>query len=403
MRDNKYLLLNDYKKRNIILSKNLKRRLQFEKLVGKISAYFATLPSTEFDKAINFSLKKISQFMRVDRGLFFLFSSDHKHFSCCSEWREKNIKSVLESTQNLPANKFAWFYKEINCQSILKINDVDLLSKNVAYEKKIWKDVGIKSLIIVRLLYRNNLLGFLSFESLQGIRKWTDEDSSLLIILAQTIARVYIRKNIALQLEAANNRLENALLQTIRVLSKTVETKDPYTAGHQHETALLAKAIAKEMRLSDNQIKGIEFGAVLHDIGKIYIPSEILNRPGKLTDLEMNIIRTHPQTGYNLLKNVTFPWPIADIALKHHERMDGSGYPNKLKAKEIPIEVRIVSVADVVEAMSSHRPYRAAHTLKEALHEISKNKGKLYDTKVVNACLKVFKKGFKFKPHENIM
>jgi len=129
----------------------------------------------------------------------------------------------------------------------------------------------------------------------------------------------------------------------------------------------------------------------LHDIGKIYVPSEILSKPGKITEVEYNIIKTHPQVGYDILKSIDFPWPIAEIVLQHHERLDGSGYPNGLKGKDILLEAKILAVADVIEAMATHRPYRAALSIEEALNEIKSNRGKLYDSKVVNACLTIFK------------
>lgn len=199
-------------------------------------------------------------------------------------------------------------------------------------------------------------------------------------------------------LHESNKRVQQLLIQTLNVAGFAVEKRDPYTAGHQRRTAKLAEEIAKEMDLPEEKIKGIAFGAMVHDIGKIYVPAEILSRPGKITDLEREIIKTHPQAGYDLVKNIDYPWPIAQIILQHHERLNGSGYPNGLKGNEILLEAKVVGVADVVEAMMTHRPYRPAHNLKAALKEINKYKGILYDRDVVNACLRVFnKRGFKFK------
>jgi putative nucleotidyltransferase with HDIG domain len=178
----------------------------------------------------------------------------------------------------------------------------------------------------------------------------------------------------------------------------TVERRDPYTAGHQHRVANLAAAIANEIGLSEEQIDGVRMASVIHDLGKIHVPAEILSRPGRLTENEFSIIKTHPQTGYDILKTEEFPWPVAQIVLQHHERMDGSGYPSSLSGEEILLEARILAVADVVEAMASHRPYRPALGIDKALEEISKNKGVLYDAKVADACLRLFtEKGFKFE------
>lgn len=184
----------------------------------------------------------------------------------------------------------------------------------------------------------------------------------------------------------------------INALSLTVEQRDPYTAGHQQRVSKLARAIAEEMGLPKDQIEGIRMAGVIHDIGKMHIPSEILNRPGKLTNDEFNIVRSHAQVGYDILKGIEFPWPIADIVHQHHEKMDGSGYPLGLTDGDILMEARILCVADVVEAMASHRPYRPALGMDKALEEISRGKGTLYDADVVFACLKIIKGGkFEFE------
>lgn len=169
------------------------------------------------------------------------------------------------------------------------------------------------------------------------------------------------------------------------------EMRDPYTAGHQRRVAKLSVAIAKELGLAQVTIEAIEVAATVHDIGKIQIPSEILTKPTKLTNLEYEIIKNHPQAGYDILKDVNFSYPIAKIILQHHEKIDGSGYPNKLKGNEILLEAKIISVADVVEAMASHRPYRASLGIDFALEKIEKYKGVWYEEHIVDACIKLFK------------
>jgi len=171
--------------------------------------------------------------------------------------------------------------------------------------------------------------------------------------------------------------------------------RDPYTAGHQQRVAELATAIAGELGCGDDQIEQLRMAATIHDIGKMYVPSDILSKPGKITDNEFNLIKSHARGGYDIVKSMDFPCSIAQSILQHHERLDGSGYPNSLKGEEICLEAKILSVSDVVEAMSSHRPYRPALGMDEALGEISQNKGKLYDPDVVDACVRLFKeKGF---------
>ncbi len=189
---------------------------------------------------------------------------------------------------------------------------------------------------------------------------------------------------------------------TVSALGSVVEVRDPYTAGHQKRVTELAVAIAREMGLEERRIEAIRVAGLLHDIGKLAVPSEILVKPTKLTEHEFMLIRSHPEIGYELLKKIDFPWPIAEIVLQHHERVDGSGYPKGLKNGEILLEARIIAVADVVEAMSSHRPYRAALGIDKALEEIASKRGKYYDESAVDACLRVFEKGFKFEREEDI-
>jgi PAS domain S-box-containing protein/putative nucleotidyltransferase with HDIG domain len=191
--------------------------------------------------------------------------------------------------------------------------------------------------------------------------------------------------------------LRKSLIGTIQALSSTVETRDPYTAGHQRMVSKLARAIAQEMGLPSDTVDTIRMAGIIHDIGKISVPAEILSKTGKISDIEMSLIKVHPQSGYDILKDVGLPYPIAGIVLQHHERLDGSGYPQGLKGDQILLEAQIVSVADVVEAISSIRPYRPALGIDAALQEIEKNKGILYNEKAVEVCIKLFRdKAFKF-------
>lgn len=185
-------------------------------------------------------------------------------------------------------------------------------------------------------------------------------------------------------------QMENMVWGTVQALAQTTETRDPYTSGHQNRVARLALAIAEQLGLEEKTIDGIRMAGLVHDIGKIQVPAEILGKPGKLTEMEFNLIKVHPQVGYDILKTIEFPFPVARTVLQHHERMDGSGYPFGLKGDQILLEARILAVSDVVEAMASYRPYRPALGLEKALEEIQRNKETFYDADVVNACLRVF-------------
>ena len=210
------------------------------------------------------------------------------------------------------------------------------------------------------------------------------------------------RKKAEEKLHQTLDSLRKAVGTTIQVLVSALEVRDPYTAGHQAQSANLACAIATEMELDNNTIEGIRMAGIIHDIGKLAVPAEILSKPTKLTNIEFSLIKEHSRSGYEMLKDVESPWPLAQIIYQHHERLDGTGYPRNLKGDEIFIEARILAVADVVEAMASHRPYRPSLGIEAALEEIEKNKGILYDESVVNACLRLFReKGFSLHNMKN--
>lgn len=198
-------------------------------------------------------------------------------------------------------------------------------------------------------------------------------------------------------LRGSVNRLQKVLDGTVQAMAVAVEMRDPYTAGHERRVATLSCAIAEEMGFPVERIKGIRIAAVLHDLGKLSIPAEILSKPGQATEVELSILKSHAEMGYDILKTIEFPWPIAQIVLQHHERMDGSGYPAGLSGEQILFEAKVLAVADVVEAMASHRPYRPALGIDKALEEISQNRGLLYDPGVVDKCVSLFNnKGFSF-------
>jgi PAS domain S-box-containing protein len=237
------------------------------------------------------------------------------------------------------------------------------------------------------------------FYESRGLRKNGSEfDTEIQASTFELQGRVHIlaiirditeRKKNEERLRQGNRELREAFQSSIRALSSAIEMRDPYTAGHQERVTRLSVAIAREMGLDDDKVEGIRIAGMVHDIGKLSIPAEILSKPTKLQPIEYSMIQSHPLSGFTILENIPFPWPIARIVLQHHERMDGSGYPNKLAGEAILIEARIIAVADVVEAMSSHRPYRPALEPQEAMKEIRGGKGTVYDPAVVDACIRV--------------
>jgi PAS domain S-box-containing protein len=200
-------------------------------------------------------------------------------------------------------------------------------------------------------------------------------------------------RSTTLRARHAERRLRTALNQTIKVLLSASGQRDAYTAEHQSRVGEITVAIAKEMHLPSDQVEGLRFGAMVHDIGKLGVPAELLSLPRKLKPEEFALVKMHAQIGYEIVKELDYPWPIGKVVLQHHERMDGSGYPNHLRGEEICIEARVLAVADAIEAMASHRPYRAGIGVEEALDQVRSERGTKYDTDVVAACLILHKHG----------
>jgi HD-GYP domain-containing protein (c-di-GMP phosphodiesterase class II) len=220
---------------------------------------------------------------------------------------------------------------------------------------------------------------------------FSEEEIRLLGELADDLAFGIITLRTRKLAEQSAERLLRSVEGTIAAMAAIVELRDPYTAGHQRRVAELCKAIAHEMQLPDEDAHGIYVAAVIHDLGKIRVPAEILSKPAQLSHIEFQLIQTHPQAGYDILKEIDFPWPIAQMVYQHHERLDGTGYPNGLKDAELLPGAKILAVADTVEAMASHRPYRPALGLEAALDEIMHLRGVRYDANVVDACVRLFR------------
>lgn len=204
------------------------------------------------------------------------------------------------------------------------------------------------------------------------------------------------RRRAAEQIEHSLQRLHTAMIGSIEAMAAIAEIRDPYTAGHQRRVAELATAMAVELGLGREAKEGVRLAGLIHDIGKIYVPAEILSKPGRLTTIEFNLIRVHPEIGFEILRRIEFPWPLAKIVHQHHEAVDGSGYPLGLKGDELLIESKILAVADVVEAMASHRPYRPSLGLARALDEIRSHRGTRFDAAAADACIRLFDRGFLF-------
>lgn len=301
-----------------------------------------------------------------------------------------SLEAIIQGTVNsLPQ---AWQYPEICCARVI-LKGQEFKTEN--FKETIWKQSS-------DIRVYNKLIGTVKVYYLEERPEidegpFQKEERSLIDVIAQRLGRLIEEKESEIELQKSYKRLQKTMQDAIYTISKVAETRDPYIAGHQLKVSKLSTTIAQEMKLPKDRIEGVRIASLIHDIGKISVPAEILSKPNKLTEIEYSLIKDHSQIGYNILKSIEFPWPVAQIVLQHHERLDGSGYPNNLKGDKIILEARIIGVADVVEAMSSHRPYRPALGIDKALEEISQNRGILYDPEVVDVCIKLFKeKDFKF-------
>ncbi|MDD5266050.1 MAG: HD domain-containing protein [Methylococcales bacterium] len=257
-------------------------------------------------------------------------------------------------------------------------------------------ECGYRAVLALPLTSQAQVIGALTICSSE-CNGFTEPEVQLLGELADDLAFGIITLRTRILKDQGAARLLRSFENSIAAMATIVEIRDPYTAGHQRRVAELSEVIARELGLPDEDVHGIYLAALIHDLGKIQVPPEILIRPGKLTDLQFKLIQTHSEAGYDILKQIDPPWAIKEMVYQHHERLDGSGYPNGLKAAEITLGAQIIAVADTVEAMSSHRPYRAALGIDVALEEIEKNRGRTYNTEVVDACIQQFwKKGFAF-------
>lgn len=275
-------------------------------------------------------------------------------------------------------------------EELLRKNVIEFFVKKEEREKLLTmlKEKGVVTNYQIQLKTRNGEVVWVE-DSVRAIL----DDKGNIVYLEGIVTDITSKKKAEEDTKRLLKQLKENFEGIILILSETVEERDPYTSGHQKRVAYICKEIAEEMGLPEEQITGLYYGALIHDIGKLSIPAEILSRSKKLNEAELNLIKSHPEVGYRILSKIKFPWSIAKMVLQHHERFNGSGYPMGLKGDKILMEARILAVADVVEAMSSHRPYRPAYRLEEVIEEIKRNKGILYDPDVVDACILVYENG----------
>lgn len=302
---------------------------------------------------------------------------------------------VHESGMALRRREFQVEFRELKSAQYIEIVDPMNDPRTSGYAQRYFAEQGISAMLVVSVRLGDRTLGAVCVEHVGARHVWGADEIDFGCHVASLVSVVLERR----ERRRVEDRLRKAMEGHVRAMATTVEMRDPYTAGHERRVAQLAGAVALEMGgFSEHDIEGIRVAAYMHDLGKIAVPAEILSKPGKINSHEFGIIKAHPQVGYDVLKEIDFVWPIALATLQHHERLDGSGYPQGLTGDQIIPQARVIGVADVVEAMASHRPYRPARTIDEALEEIMRGSGRVYDATVVTACVRLFlTKGFKFE------
>ena len=307
-----------------------------------------------------------------------------------------DLEGIIRSWNKAAENILGWQESEVLCRSTEMLSE----DQHEAYEeirrrtlnKEIFTSVPVKAVKKDRSIIQISCSAAALYDEKYRIV------GTVLILFDITV-----QVELETALKASLEKMGRVVDETVDALASAVESRDLYTAGHQRRVAFLACAITGEMEgLKDDRIKCIKTAAILHDIGKLHVPFEILNKPGPLENIEFALIKKHPQIAYNILKGIEFPWSVARIVQQHHERVDGSGYPDGLYGDAILKEARIIGIADVVEAMSSHRPYRPGRGIDAALEEIHKGRGILYDHEAVDACLRLFSRGFVLPDYEKI-
>jgi len=389
-------LKREKKEHEFLLKSQREQRLQTETLAKLILTLNTKINLLEILDEILYQAKLIVPYSSANIALL---EGNTIHIIRRQGYQEYGIEDFI-SKLVITLDKFPLIEKLVKTKKPLVVPDTYKEPQWVVVKETNW----IRSHITIPVCLHEDVLGLLMIDS-DTPNKFSVEDIKRLQPLANTAsialkeAQEYRKtEQVEEELKQSYKKLKEILEGVVQAVALTVDIRDPYTAGHQRRVSQLSSAIAKEMNLTLDQIEEIHIAGVLHDIGKISVPAEIISKPGRLNGMEMSLLKAHPQIGYDILGKIDFPWSLAKVILQHHERMDGSGYPAGLSGKEILLEARILGVADVVEAMSSHRPYRPALGIDKALEEISKNRGILYDTEVVDVCLKLFKeKGFKFE------
>lgn len=371
-------------------------------LIQEIGQYSSSI--LDISTLLKYIMETLEKRLDFDRGMIMLANPDCTKLTYTVGYGyPKELEDMIKSAEfhlDNPQSR-GHFVVSFREQKSFLVNDLEEV-KDIFSKRSLdfAKALGVKSFICVPIVYEGQSEGILAVDNIKSKRSLGQSDMNMLMGIAPQIAidinnaRAYQNlKESEKKLKESLNQLQMVMNGTILAISKMVESRDPYTSGHQERVSHIASSIAEKMGLPMETVNSIRIAAALHDIGKINVPAEILSSPRKLTDIEYGMIKLHPEVGYEILKTIDFNLPIAEIVLQHHEMMDGSGYPIGIAGDNILLESRIIAVADVVESMASHRPYRPSLGIEQALAEIESARGTRYDSTVVDTCLDLFRKG----------
>lgn len=383
----------------------LKQQLKYSSAINDMADVL--IETEDANMMLGAMVEIVGEALGVDRALIYKIDFEDNTVHGLTEWLNPETPGVSSTKKTYSLDMFlrgAMYMWKQKKALISHYNQVNPELVQDGSSEVLHGDMHVKSLLWYPFGFGKKSFYALVFNQISGRRDWDETELHFVRSVAEQVAvainklsLVKARAKADKDLQASTERLRNILDETVAALATTAEKKDPFTAGHTQRVVELALEIGKEMKLSEDKLGGVRIAAMVHDIGKLYVPAEILSKPSVLSELEFGIVQAHSEYGFDILKTINFPWPVAKAVIQHHERMDGSGYPAGLKADDICIEAKILAVADVVESMCSHRPYRPKPGVKKALAELTDNRGKLYDPDVVDACVRVFgDRGFKF-------
>jgi PAS domain S-box-containing protein/putative nucleotidyltransferase with HDIG domain len=375
-----------------LAEEQVNQRLHMEETVSDIVSGLIRHGVEETNEAISEALASAGALLSAEHCFAGLVEPDKGSSRDAYEWCAERVSPLIYELAAVVRGCFPWLADTAKESGFVRIDSPADIPPEAGALRHLLEFAEVESMLAVPMRDRGQTIGIvcvLGYPSGTG----SMESVTFLRTLAAALASALERRSTDAALRSSFESLRATVNGTVDALSRLGEARDPYTAGHQQRVAELACAIAAEMGFPEDRIEGIRVASKLHDIGKIHVPGEILSKPGALDEMEFGFIKTHPKVGYEILRAVEFPWPVAEVALQHHERLDGSGYPQGLSGDEILPEARIVGVADVVEAMCTHRPYRPALSISAAIEELSKNRGRLYGPTAVDACLKLLRTG----------